>query len=357
MPGNGKGKGNGMGKKQNGKANGNGKKQPRRGKGNGSNQVTRDKAENVFAPNVGYTPVKAFGDTGSRGLDMRCWDAKMPQHLALPRAVGPYTTIRTTRRFSNNAAVNIFGTCQNLDSDTGSWLWSSNFAMRPINAAADISAANNTAFTTMDLTSIGLGSTGGGFPILSGGGATIVPSALTVQVMNPNSLTDTEGMIYAGVSNTQLGIQTDVGGVGRTWDQFADQFIQYQNPRLLAAAKLALKGIQIDSYPLNMQKCSEFTKANLETDTPGGTWSPNLTTPMGWAPIVVLNNAATGTRPTLEFLVTIEWRCRFDISSVAAASHTYHPLTTDMHWAAMMRRASARGNGVRDICETPGSVV
>lgn len=287
--------------------------------------ATRSNAARILASGVGASVPRAFGDVGGRSL--ACWDAKNPQHLPLPRAVGPYTTIRATRRVSTGTRVNLIGTFQG-NGEWNRWLYISD-----ANATQPINATNNTVVTSIDLSGLG-------------DAATLVPSALSVQIMCPAPLQNASGIIYAGVMNTQAAIS----GRTESWDSWADKFVQFQNPRLLAASKLALRGVQINSYPLNMSEVSNFTPLKQFTDGVT-TYDPavvaGLPEPKGWAPIVIYN---TGNTP-LEFLITVEYRVRFDLDHPASASHTHHPVAPDSTWDRLMRHASALGNGVIDIAD------
>ena len=204
---------------------------------------------------------------------MQCWDAKHLAHLALPRAVGPYTTIRATRRISLNTVSNVIGTFQ-----TGSGVhasatndWNGTVLITDVSATNPISAGTNAHAFSMPLDGLGEA-------------ATLVPSALTVQVMCPTSLQTASGIIYAGVMNTQAAI----GGRSETWESYMEKFVQFQNPRLLAASKLALRGVQINSYPLNMTEVSRFTPLIHEGDGTF-TYSTSSPEPVGWAPIIIYN--------------------------------------------------------------------
>lgn len=283
-------------------------------------------ATRVLATGVGAAPTRAFGS--KRGHTLQCWDAKHPSHLPLPRAVGPYTTIRATRRVQVSAIANIIGTYQDaITSSRTSWseviMTSDTVATNPINGAG------NTQLTTVDL---------GGL----GDAATLVPSALTVQLMCPTALQTASGIIYAGVMSTQA----DVVGRTESWEEYMNKFVQFQSPRLLAASKLALRGVQISSYPLNMAEVSKFTQLKKGTD---GIFTYNATDlkPTGWAPIVIYNPS----QATLELLITVEYRVRFDLDHPASASHVHHPIASDSMWDRMTRGATALGHGVLDIAE------
>jgi len=175
-----------------------------------------------------------------------------------------------------------------------------------------------------------------------GAAATVTPSALSVQIMNPSSLNNAAGVVYAGVVGTQM----PIGGRTETWDAMGDNFVEFQRPRLLAAGKLALRGVKMDAYAMNMPEVGRFTP--LSKQTPGkityGLGSPE---PVGWTPFVVYNT----TGANLEFLITIEWRVRFDFSNPAVASHIDQGHASTAQWGSLIKRAMALGNGCVDIAD------
>lgn len=201
--------------------------------------------------------------------------------------------------------------------------------MSDVASGSPIGGASNTQATALPLDGIG-------------NAATMVPSALSVQIMCPTALQTASGIIYAGVMNTQA----QVSGRADTWAEYMDKFVQFQNPRLLAASKLALRGVQINSYPLNMSEVSKFTGlAQNESGTI--TWGSNTFDPTGWAPIVIYNPDGA----QLELLITMEFRVRFDLDNPASASHSHHPIASDGVWDRLVRQASSLGNGVMDIAD------
>lgn len=290
--------------------------------------ANRSQAARVLATGVGASVPRAFGSVP--GYGMQCWDAKHLAHLALPRAVGPYTTIRATRRISLSTVANIIGTFQ---TGTGSIDdhpdWSETVLVTDVSATNPISAGPNAQSFAMPLDGLG-------------DAATLVPSALSVQIMCPTALQSASGIVYAGVMNTQAAI----GGRSETWASYMEKFVQFQNPRLLAASKLALRGVQINSYPLNMSEVSRFTPLKKATDGTF-TYTTASSEPVGWAPIVIYNPDAAN----LELLITVEYRVRFDLDHPASASHTHHPIASDAVWDRMVRNAVALGNGVMDIAD------
>ncbi len=261
---------------------------------------------------------------------MCCWDAKHPAHLALPRAVGPYTTIRATRRVELATFSSIIGTFQAGEiTPANQGDWSSIVMVTDVATLNPINGPNNVRSFTVDLSGLG-------------DAVTLVPSALSVQIMCPTALQTASGIVYAGVMNTQAAI----GGRSDSWSDYMEKFVQFQNPRLLAASKLALRGVQINSYPLNMSEVSKFTPLSKNVD---GTYTFDINEPepAGWAPIVIYNPGGA----TLELLITVEYRVRFDLDHPASASHVHHPIASDSMWDRMTRHAVSLGNGVMDIAD------
>ena len=145
----------------------------------------------------------------------------------------------------------------------------------------------------------------------------MVPAALTVQVMNPQPLQTTAGIIAGGRVKQQLALANDP----RTWDALGTEIMAYMQPRLLSAGKLALRGVQCSGYPLDMTEYSDFRQVGAATGVPF-TWSAQDIRPGALTPLVFWQPDG-GPTLTLEYLVTIEWRVRFDLSNPASSSHTH----------------------------------
>jgi hypothetical protein len=163
-------------------------------------------------------------------------------------------------------------------------------------------------------------------------------------MMCPTALQTASGIVYAGVSQTQIKTVNET----RTWADLAEQFVEFQSPRVLTAGKLALRGVQINSYPLNMDSVSSFRRlqqiGNVATTQVPGFQTGDFA---GFAPIVIFNPSEAD----LELLVTVEMRLRFDFGHPAASSHKAYPVASDSTWNTMMQKAVALGNGVMDIAE------
>lgn len=306
---------------KNGKGNGNGGGS---GKGYGNRKL---------AQGVGSVPSRAFG--GSRGYGLSCWDATHPSHIPLPRSVGDYQVIRTTKRFLNTKNVTIVGSFMHESVNVATNKWTNICAVSDVNAANPINdPTGNVDIHTMDLSGLGPA-------------ATVVPAAITVQIMNPGALQTTNGITYIGVMKTQA----DWGGSTLSWTTRADQFVQFMAPRLCSAGKLALKGVKVSSFPLNMTACSDFQEVVTYPEGPQ-VWNADNFAPVGWAPIIVYNPGEAA----LEMLITIEWRVRFDLTNPASATHRHFPCSSDSQWDRLMAAASSLGHGVRDIADTVASV-
>lgn len=298
--------------------------------------ASRANAGRVLATGAGATVPRAMG--GVKSYSLACWDAKSTQHLPLPISTGPYSVIRATRRVTVAQQANIIGTfavprnlgsSDNFHPNAGDWsevvMVSSAAINQPINGLT------NTLTSTVNLDGLG-------------DAATLVPSALSVQIMCPTALQTASGMLYAGLMNTQAAI----GARSETWGSYMEKFIQFQNPRILTASQLALRGVQINSYPINLGALTRFTPLYKTADSLV-TYNYAAEEPTGFAPIVIYNTLGID----LEVLITIEYRIRFDLDHPASASHTFYGTAPDQVWDRLTRQASSKGNGVIDM---PASV-
>lgn len=290
---------------------------------------------------TGRTVVQAFGTAPRRATRVRRRGKRMQgyhpchhdafhfAHLPLPRPTGPYTVIRTTQLITTGSKLTLVG--PTYDRVKSRW---TNIAALSYNDGNVTPASNNNMKRYV-------------FNALTGGswnGAQITPAAFSVQLMNPGALQTTTGIVYAGRIRTAWKISENLTTAGAA---SANQFISYNNPRLLAAAKLAFRGVQVDCVPFNMSELANFTPVEELAD---GDFTASASTPdfNGFAPIFFWNpnNIAN-----LQFLVCCEWRVRFDPSNPAQASHTQHTHAPESMWMQALHTAEAIGNGVIDIAD------
>lgn len=289
---------------------------------------------------VGRAVVQAFGASaprrrrragkrgGMRGYHPCMHDAFHQCHLPLPRPTGPYTVIRTTQLIDTDYKLLLLGPTF----DRGNGRWTDTAAYGWVNPDKATSDANNMYTFRFDTMATGTWT-----------GAQVTPAAYSVQLMNPGALQTTSGIVYAGRLRTSYKISENVGTTGTA---IASQFISYNNPRLLSAAKLAFRGVQTDGVPFNMSELANFS---VIQDAGSGTFTPSssMNDNNGFAPIFVYNPAGI----KLQYLVCCEWRVRFDPSNPAQASHIQHTHASESIWMRALHAAESLGNGVVDIAD------
>jgi hypothetical protein len=268
------------------------------------------------------------------------FDALSPIHLPLPRAVGPYSVIRVTKRFLTSDKVLIFGTTTTADGLANAEpVWATGICVSSVDSTLAMNAAANCNMHSYSEGSMGVG-------------LTLTPAAFTVQVMNPNALQTTAGIVYAG----RIASQLPLANTTRTWDAFADTLIAYHNPRLMSAGKLALRGVRANAIPFDMSDLSDFRPYEPFPNS-AFTWNGVSTTGtiltggtqfQGFGPLYVVN---TGTSLELEYLVTIEFRARFDPGNFASSAHSLHPPAPPAVWDRAISAAHSAGVAFEDIAE------
>lgn len=286
---------------------------------------------------VGSVPRKVFGSNGkaySIRQALRALDATSPCHLALPRATGPYTVVKTTNTVRTAAQFGFACTfAKNMTSNIGAydhpaWLnvtWMEEAIVGAINAASGTRVFVTPGFQNM------------------GENVTLVPSAITMQVMCPKAVTEANGIVYIGRSHSQF----DLEGTSKTWSQLGEEFVSYMAPRLCSGGKLALRGVKVSGYPMDMSALADFRGADIYSDGTITWASPLGVAPEGMSPLCIYNPSNLD----LELLITTEWRARFGIGEVAASTHTFHEPSTDSLWARACQTAQSTGHGVVDIAE------
>ena len=304
------------------------KRNARRKAGNQSSQLVGIKQ------GAGKSVPKPFRSSTRVSYASQSFGAFHPSHLPLPRAVGPYIPVRTTTVISTTDKLVIFGPMMSSDPDTqvAARNWSKAIAFSVPDITQAITATDGVYRHAMDSLTSGFN------------GSTLTPAAFSVQIMNPNALQTTAGMTYMGRFHTVP--EFDFGS-SITGQAFADNFVSYNAPRLCAAGKLAMRGVQIDAIPFNMSKLADFCclddSQSIETDT------LSVDSPFfdGFAPICCYNPESIN----LQFLVCVEWRVRFDPTNPAQGAHRHFPPSSEAAWHKAVSSAFAIRNGVKDIVE------
>jgi hypothetical protein len=288
---------------------------------------------------------KGRGGVGG-GWSSSALNAFCPVHAPLPRAVGGYTVVRSTGILTVTEELTLFGTFENQTSGLlaeGGPYWSNIVAASNAQGGFNslIDAQDNTVFKALtNLDAPGFNA------------AQLVPSAMSLQLMNPNALQTTSGIIMCGRAKNVLQLEGDT----RTWATLADELVSYTAPRLCAAGKLALRGVHGDLIPYNMSKLADFRPLSTATSPSFfGTWkatADSSTDLAGFAPSFIYNPGRT----PLNVLVCVEYRTRFDPSNPAHATHRTYTPTTDKSWSNMVKQAESLGHGFRDIVEVVASM-
>lgn len=303
---------------------------------NGGGKVTKKKKHTSgvsgVTQNVAVSVNNAFGDTAKPATIIKGLDAYHPSHVPLPRAVGDYTVIRTTQVLTTVDKFNLFGLMKNGSAQAETWSNLCHIQSLPGHNTIDYPIGTGTSrFQGFDAMTSSAWSD-----------ARLTPAAFSIKVMNPEALQTTSGMIYIGRAKQML----NMGGTTRTWQAVADDLVSFSAPELCAAGKLALKGVQVDAVPYDMNALSDFRTltASSAFEQP---WANDLLMFDGFAPIYLYNP----NNVNLQVMVCCEWRVRFDPSNPAYASHTYHKPSTLGYWDKVQRIGSALGNGVMDMAE------
>jgi hypothetical protein len=264
------------------------------------------------------------------------WNAFSPSHLSLPRAVGEYTVTRGTKQITTNDKLIIIGTWQfAADDATASLGYGRNWCDVVALGCEDLTKKpSEVAWVPYKMPMLNHG---------LGAHAQVTPSACSVQIMNANALQTTSGMLYVGKLKVQPAYAADNVDTAQT---ISDNFVSYMAPRLCAAAKLALRGVQVDAHPLNMNRLADFTQIYRLFPETTGVWPSGLT-PAGFTPIMIYNPDGV----ELSLLVCQEYRTRFELFNPACASHHFHHPSTDGNWAGMVKKATDLGSGALDIAD------
>jgi len=272
-----------------------------------------------------------------RGSNLSCWNAFAEPHLSLPRAVAPYTIIRTTAIWNPSTAdqrrLALFGPVMHVGSDAGQW--SNHYCINTNAPLGTLRSATNSAYMYSF----------GSMVSSSWEAASVVPAAFSVQILNKESLQNASGMVYIGRCKNKVHLAE--GDNSTSYQDLADNLVSYSNPRMCSAGKLALRGVHVDAVPNNMSELAKFTTLKQAGSGQLTIDSTDSTHQEGFNPIFIYNPDAV----ELQVLVCCEWRVRFDPSNPAYAACRLHKPSTDKSWAEHMQHAVALGNGVADIVE------
>lgn len=321
------------------------------GKGNGRRRRRRapDSVDYTRPYRQGMAAVtrKPWGSKGGKARPQDYFDANHPAHLPLPRAIGSYAVIRTTKLHRTTAAVIIIGATQTSDPTVGErpW-WSPHVGIESANPGLPMNDPNNALPIQMTPIVDNAGNVQTGWEACE-----LVPAAITVQVMFPSPVGTAGGVCRIGKFKTLSNLSNN----SRTWNTFGDQFTAYNAPRLCAGGKLCLRGVTASCTPYDMSDLADFTPMRPLPNF-AFTWSDVRAQHFaGFSPIVIFNELSTSEPPLvgqLDLLITVEWRVRFDPQNPAQASHKNYQPSSDAAWSKAVTAVESAGHGVADIVET-----
>ena len=116
---------------------------------------------------------------------------------------------------------------------------------------------------------------------------------------------------------------------------------------------MALRGVEVNAVPNNLSVLSDFVPRRI-AGVGNQTWTEATYAAdfEGFGPIFVYNPDQIN----LKYLVTIEWRMRFDPLNPAYAGHVVHAPASESTWSTVIADAEAAGNGVKDIAEVTADI-
>jgi hypothetical protein len=239
--------------------------------------------------------------------------------------------IRTTKLHRSTAPVLLFGTFTNEQGAGRHWRNWCGIEANDITLGVD--EANNSRAITMAMSSIGYG-------------ACVVPAAITVQVMCPKPLQEAGGLYAMCRVNQNM----DIGGSSRTYANLRDTIVSYFSPRMLTGGKLALRGVKCSGAPMDMGEYCDFAPLEASTSDYNFGWLTATGKFSALTPIAFVRDADSAAEP-ISFLITIEWRVRFDPQNPAAASHMHHDTLSDEAWNQVSRTMAMAGHGVEELAQ------
>lgn len=182
--------------------------------------ISKKDATIVLAQGVSAAPRRNFGTKNvsqcKNGESVRACiaslDARVPTTIGLPRAVGPYTVMRTSKLIGSSRDLIMFCPFYRSHSDAtpNAHGWYSWCGVQSVNSALAVNDPHNTEPVTMPLSFLGAA-------------AEVVPAAMTVQVMNPAAIQGADGIFAMARVNQQL----DLGRTTTNWFDMKDRLFRF----------------------------------------------------------------------------------------------------------------------------------
>lgn len=257
-------------------------------------------------------------------------------HLPLPISAGPYLTVTTRRNLVTSDFLSLFAP-QKLASSVQTLDDWSNYVGCSMPTASDNIYGSSWKFKTVPSPGVDIG-----------GFFECVPSAFSVQVISPASLTSAAGIVHIG--RTKGTLSNPASGDTRIGADLADALLSYSNPRTIPVAKLALGAVQTNAVPSNVSELQDFETISAGADSSAKTYWSSSNQFAGFNPIYIINpNAAE-----LNVTIAVEWRVRVSPFNPMHAAGTLHPPTSPGLWHSIMDAAHNSGHGVEEVAGIAG---
>jgi hypothetical protein len=283
---------------------------------------------------VSTTPLQARGGLSrSKGAGVNskgkpvsheaCLNAFLPGHLTLPRAVAPYSVIRTIVNFpvstDNRGKLLVIQPMLNKDGDEYGFT-------NCVGWISDTDQSSGEVPTTTTPTGINM-------PSVGNSGVECVPAAITARITCPSPLISATGQLFLGRWN--------VPGDRTNYTNYGDMekgFLAFAKPEPYTAAMMATSARQVSAIPRDFNDYCEFHKY-VDND-----FSDSLRPWGGMTPIIMALNPTTGTNTNYNVQICVEWRYRFKMDDPAASAHQFHkPSSLDAINATAARMANKPG--------------
>lgn len=310
--------------------------------GNNRNAKCHNNVPNARpAQNTARTRKKAARSTGktkavTRSVIQHGLNAFHPLHIPLPISTGKYNVIRVCADFTSDNYLTLIGAMDYASAGSHTYhdsVWTN---------YGGIAKAQGTDLMTGQWSALALPSPTGND---SRGFASVVPSAVSVQVLNPASLNTAAGVVYMGRCSTILsGVE---GSDTRNVADFCNALLSYSSSKRISGARLAMSPQQINCVPADLNDLTAFRELGPPSDQASPqtsfAWDTNYDF-AGFKPAYIINPQ----KQTLSYRVCIEYRVRLSpFNPMHNTQQLHKPVSHDM-WHKIVGTAESVGHGVED---------
>lgn len=180
----------------------------------------------------------------------------------------------------------------------------------------------------------------------------VVPTACTIRIMNPETLNSTSGSVYVG----QIKTKEDLRDYVKSAATIADELVSFCGAKSYSAASLAVRPIEVSCVPVDMTDLSSFYEMNVSAQSEDITYADSSfgEYPAGLAPVFISN--PNGVPLTVE--VSMKFRVRHGIESPFHSAMPLRPPGSERDWYDGIKTVLEDGvHFVGQIAGVAGSIV